>query len=69
MQIVFNDLQIGDRFDFVGPDRMFNSFYDRCVKVSTRCYMSLDTRHKYRIGTIYCNVYNVDPPVDRELSA
>ncbi len=57
----FRDLKIGDTFDFISPDRMLNSFYERCRKVSARCYRD-DKRNRYEVGTINCDVYHVNEP-------
>lgn len=56
----FGDLQIGQTFDFIGPDRILNSFYDRCRKVSTRKYVSLETGYEFTVGSLNARVYNVE---------
>lgn len=39
----FRDLATGDTFDFVNMSQpMMNSFYRRCVKISTRKYQAID---------------------------
>lgn len=56
----FKQLQNGQSFDFISPDRMMNSFYLRCVKMSPRTYMDeKGTRHV--IGSVNAKVYNVPP--------
>lgn len=57
----FKDVKVGQTFDFVGPEPMYNSFYDTCVKTGQRSYRSLlRTEHAdYRIGSINCEVYHV----------
>ncbi len=58
----FRDLRVGQTFDFVGPDRIMNSFYDRCMKLSERKYSPMEgaARNKtMRVGSITCEVYNV----------
>jgi len=60
----FRDLHIGDTFDFVSNNRMFNSFFDRCIKVSARKYKSIDNPRNaeftYTVGTINCSVFHVE---------
>jgi hypothetical protein len=55
----FRDLSIGDRFDFVGPDPMLNSFYDRCTKIAPRKYRD-DKRNVHTVGSVNAKVYNVE---------
>jgi hypothetical protein len=55
----FRDLQIGDSFDFIKPHSHLNSFYSRCVKVSTRQYTD-DVGYRYSVGAINVEVYNVE---------
>ena len=55
----FHDLAIGDSFDFVGPDRMLNSFYKRCKKISPRKYEDEDG-HTHSVGTVKAVVYHVN---------
>ena len=57
----FKNLSIGDTFDFVDPTMIgYNSFFDRCVKVSARKYQSVDTKLVYQVGTVHVQVFNVD---------
>lgn len=59
----FRDLKVGDTFDFVDDSNItFNSFYDRCVKTSTRCYSPLEGKlkdMKLRVGSINATVHHV----------
>ena len=57
----FRNLTVGDVFDFVGPDRLYNSFYATCTKVSPRCYTwdGLDGPLKSRVGSVSCEVFHV----------
>jgi hypothetical protein len=54
----FRDLPIGETFDFVSPDRMMNSFYKRCTKISARRYRD-DTGTMHRVGSINAAVYHI----------
>lgn len=55
----FRDLAIGQGFDFIGPDRAYNSFFLRCTKISPRRY--LDERGtEHRVGTINAEVFHVE---------
>lgn len=64
----FKDLQVGQTFDFIDENNVaINSFYDRCVKTSTRRYRSLRTGQNYVVGTIYVTVYNVSEEVHLQL--
>jgi hypothetical protein len=65
----FKDLAIGDTFDFVSPNRMMNSFYDRCTKISARkyqwenpvqCSLSPSKYLETRVGSANVEVYNVE---------
>jgi hypothetical protein len=59
----FRDLAIGQSFDFIGPDRMLNSFYSTCRKISARIYewQLDDGRWKQGcVGSLDANVYHVD---------
>jgi hypothetical protein len=58
----FRDLLIGDTFDFLNDEKpMFNSFYERCEKISARKYKGLDNRIEYRVGSINASVHHVQP--------
>jgi len=62
----FRDLAVGDRFDFVSPARLFNSFYAPCTKVSARKYCWDAPAHLgipklfSQVGTINVLVYHVN---------
>lgn len=54
----FKDLLEGDRFDFVGPHPMYNSFLKTCFKTGDRSYRDTDgTDHE--VGSTGCRVYHV----------
>jgi hypothetical protein len=55
----FRDLDLLDSFDFVGPDRLLNSFYLRCIKTGPRTYND-ETGVRHRVGSINATVYHVD---------
>lgn len=59
----FRDLRIGDRFDFIGPERLYNSFFAACTKTGKREYSwdyvdgkTLSTR----VRTVNVRVYHVE---------
>ena len=55
----FRDLSIGDTFDFVNDSRpIFNSFFLRCKKVSTRRYEDSEG-YIHRVGSINAMVHHV----------
>jgi len=59
--IKFNELLIGDTFDFIADDGSASSFYDRCQKVSKRCYVVLEGTlkgNRLEAGSIHCHVYH-----------
>lgn len=59
----FRDLGVGQSFDFIGPDPTLNSFYARCVKLSTRTYAALPSDGDVppmEVGSINCEVYHVE---------
>jgi hypothetical protein len=58
MLTTFKTLTIGQTFDFISPNRIMNSFYARCIKVSERCYEDEDGR-RYRVGSTSAGVYHV----------
>jgi hypothetical protein len=58
----FKELKIGSTFDFISPIRgSYNTFYERCEKISTRKYRDSRGR-QYRVGSINCEVFNVSAP-------
>lgn len=59
----FRDLNIGDTFDFVSPRVGFNSYFSRCRKTSTRCYVAIegeDEPRTMRVGSINAEVFHVE---------
>ncbi len=65
----FRELAIGQWFDFVRPDSMYNSFYERCQKTSARKYRWKNPRRcslspmewlETRVGSINVEVYNIE---------
>jgi hypothetical protein len=54
----FKDLKIGNSFDFISPDIGYNSFFERCTKVSMFKYVG-ESGGEYRIGSTTCIVYHV----------
>jgi hypothetical protein len=59
----FRELNVGDTFDFISPDRMLNSYFRRCVKTGTRTYTPVegeDAPAPIRVGSINANVYHVN---------
>ena len=63
----FKDLEIGDTFDFVNPDKLINSFFASCTKVSARRYAWTDATWAEdprtlatQVGSIHVAVYHVN---------
>lgn len=58
----FRDLKVGDTFDFIDPHSIYNSFYYRCTKISTRRYEWTDKLGTWHgeVGTIKVPVYHVN---------
>lgn len=54
----FVGLAIGDTFDFISPDPMYNSFTLRCTKISKRKYRD-ESGQDHSVGSHYCAVYHV----------
>lgn len=55
----FSDLAIGAEFDFIDPhNSTFNSFYDRCRKVSARRYVSIHDGAVYSVGSVKAVVFH-----------
>jgi hypothetical protein len=52
----FRDLQICQSFDFISGDR--DSFFDTCIRISARKYVSINTGLTHKVGTINCAVYH-----------
>lgn len=60
--MTFRELKIGDEFDFIGPDRMLNSFYYTCRKISAHKY-EWQQNEKWTqgtIGSVTAKVYHVN---------
>ena len=60
MAHTFKELAIGQTFDWIddaNPSR--NSFFARCIKVSVRKYVAIDTGKEYAVGSINAVVYHV----------
>jgi len=60
----FKDLAVGQRFDFINDGAKgyftFNSFRDRCAKISARKYCSLDrAMPDMQVGSVNVIVYHV----------
>lgn len=58
MTKLFRDLKIGQSFDWIGPDRMLNSFYLRCVKTGPRTYVD-ERGRAHRVGSVNAKVYHI----------
>ena len=54
----FRDLQVGDWFDFIAPNRSHNSFFKRVEKTGPRTYRD-EQGTKYRVGSISVQVYHI----------
>ena len=72
--IKFRDLLIGDTFDFIDDNnRLMNSFYDRCVKTSSRTYKSIELNPHYdgksQVGSINAIVHHVKSRTDSTVHA
>jgi hypothetical protein len=52
----FRDLQICQSFDFISGKN--DSFFDTCIRISTRKYVSIQTGLTHKVGTINCTVYH-----------
>ncbi|RLD84445.1 MAG: hypothetical protein DRJ10_01215 [Bacteroidetes bacterium] len=53
----FKDLTIGCKFDFISSKSDYNSYYNRCTKISPRKYES-DDGYIHIIGTINCEIFH-----------
>lgn len=60
MHKTFDELEVGQEFDFIAPQHMrhFNSFFLRCRKTGPRTYVS-ERGHAHQIGSVRCPVYNI----------
>jgi len=63
----FQDLAIGDTFDFIHDEQWRNSFFLRCTKVSARQYRYTDRGQTFtnRVGSINTEVCHVVPAEQR----
>ena len=58
----FRDLDMGESFDFIGPNPALNSFFDRCRKVGLRTYKPVQGSligKTLTVGRVSCKVYHV----------
>ena len=62
----FKNLSVGSEFDFDGGK--YPTFFDRCRKVSSRCYVSLDNDKlgRMQVGTVSVEVYHVSELVGEQ---
>ena len=58
--IRFRELKVGDQFDFISPNRIVNSYFERCVKISPRCYTAVGAVVVMRVGTVDVDVHHVE---------
>ncbi len=59
-KITFAQLSIGDTFDCIDDAHpTWNSFYDRCEKISTRKYRSVSTGVEYQVGSVNVTIHHV----------
>ena len=55
----FKELNIGDTFDFIDDANPgWNSFFDRCKKISPRKYISTDKPRTYIIGSVSAAIFH-----------
>lgn len=59
--MTFKELAIGQTFDFI-PERRYNSFFDRCERISARKYRSLETGYEYEVWGMTVRVFNPGEP-------
>ncbi len=66
--MTFGQLSVGQTFDFIGPDRMYNSFFEPCLKTGTRTYIAINNDGKQnmrygkspmRVGSLKADVHHV----------
>ena len=55
----FKSLTIGETFNFVSSDRMLNSFYLTCTKISPRKYRD-EHGTEYTVSSVNCEVYHIN---------
>jgi hypothetical protein len=58
--MTFRELAIQQTFDFISNNRLYNSFFERCEKISTRKYRSIETGQEYQVGTVKVEVFHVE---------
>jgi len=63
----FRDLKIGDTFDFISSNPLWNSFYLICEKVSPRKYKAGNMT--YTVGSVHAEVYHVNEEKEDEPSS
>ena len=70
-QMKFREMLVGDTFDFIGGE--YPSFFERCIKVSKRCYVGTTKGLNYHVGSINATVYHIegrtDPVIKRAVTA
>jgi len=59
----FRDLHIGQGFDWISPNRGYNSFFRRCWRIGVRRYRD-DTGIVHRVGSINAEVFHTDRAAD-----
>ena len=59
--MLFRDLNIGQTFDFIGPNLCHNSFWKRCRKISSREYREIDPLSEivHRVGSTCAKIFHV----------
>ena len=57
----FKDLAIGQKFDWIDPTSIRNSFFDRCEKISARQYRGVASGTVYKVGSVNAKVFHVAP--------
>ena len=62
----FNSLPIGSTFDFIGPEPRYNSFFERCLKISRGKYRSTVSGVEYRVGSRSAEVFHIVTPMPRD---
>lgn len=55
----FKELKVGDSFDWISPNRIYNSFFLRCVKTGLNSYVDEDGK-KHKVGSINAEVFHVE---------
>ena len=59
--MLFRDLNIGQTFDFIGPNPRCNSFWKRCRKISSREYREIDPPNEivHQISSTCAKIFHV----------